>query len=281
MRFLLYSLMALMVLQAPAAAAGTLDKLRQTGVLKVGYREDAAPFSYKSEIGEAVGYSVDLCRTIATRLKADLGLAKLSVDYVPVTTEGRFKAIKDGRIDILCGATTATLSRRELVDFSLPTFISGASVLLRADGPDGMKALSGHKVGVRGGTTTEEALRNTLTKLSVDAEVVTVADHQDGLEQLEKGAVSAYFGDRAILIFLAAGSKSRDILRISEQHFTFEPYALALPLGDSGFRLAVDRTLSRVYRSGAIETLFRSSFGKEAKPTGLLQALYVISTLPE
>ena len=281
MRILLCGLMALVALQAPAAAAGTLDKLRQTGVLKVGYREDAVPFSYKSEIGEAVGYSVVLCRTIAVRLKAELGLAKLSVDYVPVTTEGRFQAIKDGRIDILCGATTATLSRRKLVDFSLPTFISGASVLLRADGPEGMKALSGHKVGVRGDTTTEQALRNTLTKLSVDAEVVTVADHQDGLKQLERGEISAYFGDRAILIYLAAGSSSKGNLRLSDQNFTFEPYALALPLGDSEFRLAIDRTLSRVYRSGAIDTLFRTSFGKAAKPTDLLQALYLISALPE
>jgi polar amino acid transport system substrate-binding protein/glutamate/aspartate transport system substrate-binding protein len=144
-----------------------------------------------------------------------------------------------------------------------------------------MTALGGHKVGVRGSTTTEEALRNTLTKLSVDAEVVTVADHQDGLRRLEKGEISAYFGDRAILIFLAARSKARGNLRLSDQHFTFEPLALALPRGDGDFRLAVDRTLSRVYRSGAIETLFRSAFGKEAKPSGLLQALYVINALPE
>jgi polar amino acid transport system substrate-binding protein/glutamate/aspartate transport system substrate-binding protein len=281
MRLLFYGLMALIVLQAPASAAGTLDKLRKTGVLTVGYREDAIPFSYKSEIGEAVGYTVDLCRTIATRLKADLSLGKLSIDYVPVTTEDRFKAVKEGRIDLLCGATTATLSRRELVDFSLPTFVSGASVLLRTDGPEGMKALGGHKVGVRGATTTEEALRNTLTKLSVDAEVVTVSNHQDGLDKLVKGEISAYFGDRAILIFLAGRSEHRGNLRMSDKHFTHEPYALALPRGDSDFRLAVDRTLSRVYRSGAIATLFTSAFGKQAEPTGLLRALYVISALPE
>lgn len=281
MRLLFCGLITLIMLQVPTASADTVDKLRQTGVLTVGYREDAIPFSYKSEIGEAVGYSVDLCRTIAARLKADLGLGKLSINYVPVTTEDRFNAIKDGRIDILCGATTATLSRRELVDFSLPTFISGASVLLRADGPENMQALGGHKVGVRGGTTTEEALRNTLAKLSVDAEVVTVSDHQDGLKRLENGDISAYFGDRAILIFLAAKSEARGNLGLSDQHFTFEPFALALPRGDDDFRLAVDRTLSRVYRSGEIEALFRNAFGKAAKPSGLLQALYVISALPE
>lgn len=281
MRLLFCSLLTLIVLQAPAVSAGTLDKLRQTGVLTVGYREDALPFSYKSEIGEAAGYTVDLCRAVATRMKADLGLEKLSITYVPVTTEDRFKAIEDGRIDILCGATTATLSRRELVDFSLPTFISGASVLLRVDGPENMQALGGHKVGVRGSTTTEDALRNTLAKLSVDAEVVAVSDHQDGLQQLENGDISAYFGDRAILIYLGVRSKTRGNLRLSEQHFTVEPLALALPHGDDNFRLAVDRTLSQVYRSGAIEAIFKSTFGEKAKPAGLVQALYVISALPE
>ena len=77
MRLLFCGLMALIVLQATAASAGTLDKLRETGVLTVGYRDDAIPFSYKSEIGEAVGYTVDLCRAIAARLKADLGLETL------------------------------------------------------------------------------------------------------------------------------------------------------------------------------------------------------------
>ena len=190
-------------------------------------------------------------------------------------------AVKEGRIDMLCGATTATLSRRELVDFSLPTFVSGASVLLRTDGPDGMKALGGHKVGVRGATTTEEALRNTLTKLSVDAEVMTVSNHQDGLDKLVNGEISAYFGDRAILIFLASRSEAQGSLRMSDKHFTHEPYALALPLGDTEFRLAVDRSLSRIYRSGAIATLFTNAFGKQAEPTGLLRALFVTSALPE
>jgi len=260
--------------------AGTLDSVRDSGVFKIGYRTDAAPYAYKNPLGEAAGYSVDLCRAIAVEVKKTLKLNEISIKYVPVTAENRFKAVQDGRIDILCGATTATLSRRELVDFSLGTFIDGASVMLLADGPGGFEDLTGKSVGVRGGTTTEQGLRETLKELAVDAKVVPVKSHDDGLKRLEKGDVSAYFADRGILLYLAAGSSDPENLRVVEDYYSFEPYALATRLGDEKFRLLVDRTLSRLYRSGRIVPIFRNSFGN-AEPSDVLRSLYIINGLPE
>ena len=222
-----------------------------------------------------------MCRNVATDVGKELDLAEISIEYVPVTTEDRFEAIADGRIDILCGATTATLSRRELVDFSVATFVDGASVLLGPDGPENFEGLAGKRVGVRAATTTEEALRNTMERLSMEAEVVAVESHEDGLKQLLSGDLAAYFADRAILIFLAMGSEGGEGLRLSEQYFTHEPYALALARGDNEFRLVVDRTLSRMYRSGDIKQIFANSFGANAAQSDLLKALYVISSLPE
>ena len=100
-------------------------------------------------------------------------------------------------------------------------------------------------------------------------------------QQLVSGDLAAYFADRAILIFLAMGSEGGEGLRLSEQYFTHEPYALALPRGDNEFRLVVDRTLSRIYRSGDIKQIFANSFGANAAQSDLLKALYVISSLPE
>ena len=265
---------------ATSVTAGTLDRVRDSGVFKIGYRTDAVPYSFKNTLGEAAGYSVDLCRAVAVAVKKSLGLSEISLEYVPVTAENRFKAVQDGRVDILCGATTATLSRRELVDFSLGTFIDGASVMLMADGPGGFKELAGKNVGVRGGTTTEEGLRKTLKDLSVDAKVVPVKSHDDGLAKLEKGDLSAYFADRAILLFMVAGSPSPEKLRVGKDYFSFEPYALAMQRGDDDFRLLVDRALSRLYRTGAIVPIFRNSFGN-AEPSDVLRSLYLVNALPE
>lgn len=275
----LVALAALVALGA-GAQAQTLERVKGGGTFKIGYREDAAPFAYKDTLGEAVGYSVDLCRAVAASVKQTLGLAEIKLEYVPVTTDDRFQAVRDGRIDILCGATTQTLARRALVDFSLATFIDGAGVMLHKDGPESFEGLAGKKVGVRGATTTEEALRNTLGRLSLDAEVVPVDNHNDGLKKLEAGEIQAYFADRAILQYLLLASGSQD-LWMSERQFTFEPYALALTRGDDDFRLLVDTTLSDLYRSGTIDQIFSNAFGPKAKQSDILRALYIINGLPK
>jgi ABC-type amino acid transport substrate-binding protein len=269
------------VLLAAGVQAQTLERIRDSGTFRIGYREDAAPFSFKNTLGEPAGFSVELCRLVAAETKAALGLDAIAIEYVAVGTEDRFQAVQDGRIDLLCGATTQTLSRRALVDFSLFTFLDGAAVLLRADGPEDLTGLAGQKIGVRGATTTEQALRNFLAETQMTAEVVTVASHEEGLSKLEAGAIAAYFGDQAILIYLAAGSDAPEKLKLSEQQFTFEPYALALTRGDDDFRLLVDRTLAGIYRSGVIDQLFANAFGKNARQSPALRAVYLINGLAE
>jgi len=272
--------LAALLLATTLAQAGTLERIKENGTLRLGYRVDAAPFAFRNPIGEASGYSVDLCRAVAAGVRQQLGLDEIRIEYIEVGAQDRFDAVVSGKIDILCGATTATLSRREKVDFSLPTFIDGASVMFRADGPGSFGDLAGNKVGVRVGTTTEKALRNTLKREKIDAEIVAVKDHADGLERLEKGELGAYFADRAILVYLVAGRQLAGQLRVSSDYLSHEPYALAMARGDDDFRLAVDRVLSRIYRSGAIARIFRNSFGS-GEASDVVKALYLINALPE
>lgn len=267
------------LLLAGGAAAQTLERIQESGAIRLGYRTDAVPFAYNSPEGEPAGYTVELCQAVAASVQEQLGLDALEIEYIEVGAEDRFEAIESGKIDLLCGATSATLERREHVDFSIATFVDGASVLLPAEGPESFDQLSGEKVGVRGGTTTEEALENTLAETGVEAEVVAVSSHDDGLAKLQSGEISAYFADQAILIFL--GSTSETPLRLSDRVFTIEPYALALTHGDDDFRLAVDRALSRIYRSGGVERIFVETFGPKAKPSSLVEAIYLTSALPE
>lgn len=265
---------------AAAAEAGTLDRIRGDGAIRLAVRDDAPPFSAKGSGSDPVGYSVDLCREVAAGIKRQLGLAKLDIHYVKVTAADRFAAIGEGRADLLCEATSETLSRRKLVDFSVPTFISGAGLMIRDDSPRTFAGLAGHKIGVLGGTTTETALRNSLQDHGMKAEVVLVKSHPDGIAALKDGAVSAYFADRTILEYLLRGQPPGKLL-VADEYLTIEPYALALPRGDDAFRLAVDWALSETYSSHRIDKIFAAAFGKGAKPSELMKALFVISALPE
>ena len=271
----------LVVAWGTIVSAGTLDRVKETGVFKMGFREDAAPFAYRDALGEPAGYAVDLCRAVAAEVKQELGLAEMKVEYVPVGAKDRFDAVSTAAVDIHCGPTSITLSRRKIVDFSIPTYVDGASAMFLAGGPATFEDLAGKKVGVRSGTTTEEALRSTMTKLAINAEVVSVADHADGLAKLDSGDVAAYFADRGILFFLAKSSEAPERLRISDRHFTHEPYGLPVARGDADFRLVVDRALSRVYSSPKIAEIYRASFGANTRPSPAVAAVYMLNQLRE
>src|SRR5262249_29725230 len=130
------------------APAGVLDRVAQEKAIRIAYREDAPPFSFKDKIGEPAGFMVDVCRAVAKKIAQERNLPALNVGYTPVTAADRFEAITQQKADLLCEPTSATLSRRELVDFSIPTFLDGASLMVRTDGPKKLDELAGRKVGV-------------------------------------------------------------------------------------------------------------------------------------
>lgn len=259
--------------------ASVLDEVKSSKTLRVGFREDAPPFSYQNDIGEAAGYSVELCRQVAAGIGQIHQIEGLTIDYVSVSAGDRFDAVAEGKVHLLCGATTQTLARREIVSFSLPTFIDGASVLFRADGPKSFAEMAGKSIGVHANTTTEKGLVNTLEREGMQATVVAVDSHEDGFARLVAGEISAYFADRAILAYMLQHSDQAANLHLSTRFFSHEPFALALPRGDEDFRLTVDRVLSFLYKSGRIGDVFKATF-PNAQPTDMLKALYVINGLP-
>ncbi len=67
----------------------------------------------------------------------------------------------------------------------------------------------------------------------------------------------------------------------AETYLSIEPIALALRLGDSDFRLAVDTALSNIYRFGEITGIFKAAFGPLTTPSPILVNLYQTSGLPD
>jgi polar amino acid transport system substrate-binding protein/glutamate/aspartate transport system substrate-binding protein len=179
LRFALVPL-AVAALALGSAGAGTLDSVKQAKTIRLAVRDDALPFSYKDKTGQPAGFMVDLCRAVVKHIASDLGLDELKIVYAPVTAADRFDAIQGGKADLLCEPTSETLSRRGQVDFSIPTFVDGASIIVKGDGPSEFRALAGKKIGVLAGTTTEQSLRATLAALNVKAEVVPAKTHEEG-----------------------------------------------------------------------------------------------------
>jgi ABC-type amino acid transport substrate-binding protein len=271
-------------LAAPATgvAADTLGKIRKTGIITLGYIDSAAPFSFSDDKGEPQGYSVDLCRAVVEDIRKQLGRADVKARWVKLSIQNRIDAVRRKQVDLECTTTTWTLERQKLVDFSLITFVDGASILAKVgDELNRLVDYNGKKVAVISGTTTEKALREAFTSRAIHAEIVTVKNRDEGLALLQQSQVHGFASDRTTLIGLVTRSGAGGAFRLLDEDFSIEPYALMLPRDDHDFRLAVNRVLARLYRSGGIRSVYDRWLGPLGPPSVLLSASYFIQGLSE
>ena len=279
---LIAALIALAAFAGPVSAAGTLDKIRQSGKIALGYRAEAQPFSYRDDQGNPAGYSVALCQAIADGLKTDLGLANLSIEWVPVTIDDRFSAVQQGKVDLLCSAETETLSQRKEVSFSLPVYPSGIGALLAADTPPELQEilergspptkpiwrgspartlLEAQTFSVVANTRAVDWLRERADAFDIDAKIVPVDSYDAGVQRLLDGTSDVLFGEATLLAAAKRSPGARD-LTLLDRRFTNEPIALVLARGDEDFRLAVDQQLSQLMRSDSFRSLYSRWFGE-------------------
>lgn len=273
-RFLLASL-ALCLLPF-AADAATLDTMTERKTVRIGYIADQAPFSSSQPGAEPVGYAIDLCGRIADEIEHQL--PQLRREYVEMTLANGFDAIKDEEIDLLCGSITVNLTRREIVDFSQPIFLTGASALLRKDSPDYLQTLFFHGaavhavseraatnvIGMRANTTTAATLHEALAIQESNTRLADFNTHEDGLKALEDRRIDAYIADQVLLTSLAKRARDPSSLKVGDRLITHEPYAIALRRGDADFRLLADRALTDFYLSDDFLPLLETYFGAEA-----------------
>ena len=265
-----------------APAASTLDRIRSTGTLRLGYRTDARPFSFEEGSGNPAGFSVELCQRLQQVVKTELSLPSLEVQWVPLTAETRLQAVQRGDVDLLCGAMSETLERRKQVDFSVPFFPGGVGVVVRSDAPKRLKnILEGKALDYTPtwkavalniireqvftavpGTTAEQWVKQRAQDLQVQSRITPVPDYQAGIQAVLDRQASAFFAERASLLDAAREGENADDLTVLDRHFTAEPLALVLRRGDEDFRLLVDRTLSQLYHSAELSTLYTKWFGE-------------------
>jgi ABC-type amino acid transport substrate-binding protein len=257
MKFLATILVGLTCALAAPAEAQTLEKIRKSGAITMGYVDGSAPF-------------------------AQLGLASLETRWVALTLQNRLEAVRAGKVDIECSTTTWTLERQKDVDFSLITFVDGGSMLTRMDAALGrLTDFEGKRIAVISGTTTEKVLKETIQRRGIKAQVVTVKTRDTGVQMLDSGKVDGFASDRIVLIGQVLKGKTQGAFKLLDEDFSVEPYALALPKGDHDYRLAVNRVLARLYRTGDIAKIYNPWLGRMGPPSLLLSAAYFIQGVPE
>lgn len=287
MRQLALILAALLTVNSAMGAEelnGTLKRIADSGEFRIGFVPDAVPMSFLDTKGEPNGYSIVLCKSVAKAVKAATGLEEMKITYVSlVLPEDRLSAVENGDVDIECGASTVTLSRRERVDFSLMTFITGGAILSLAESPiPTISDVEKKTIAVIEGTTTHDTLRKLSEVNEYAFTLRIIKTHDKGMELLNDKKVDGYATDRAMIVGQVLLSGDAAKYTISSDVFSFEPYALMLQRGDTDFRLVVDRALAKLYRNARIRRIYHNWFGRYGEPLSpIVEAVYEFQAVGE
>lgn len=254
--------------EAPREIGGTLKRVKETGSIRLGYRESSIPFSYVNRPGDPIGYSIDLCNEIVEEVSKELGGTEIGVVYKKVTSETRIPAVRSGEIDLECGSTTSNFERQKQAAFSPIFFVAGTKLLAPRDsGIASYRGLKGKTVVVTAGTTNEAAIRSLSDRQKLGIDIAIGKDHADSFAMLEAGKAAAFATDDVLLYGIIATTKTGDRYRIVGDYLSYDPYGLMYRKDDADFAAIVDRTFSRLAASRELVQLYNKWFQKRL-PTG-------------
>jgi glutamate/aspartate transport system substrate-binding protein len=249
---------------------GTLQKVKDAGVIVIGTRESSIPFSYYDENNQVVGYSQDLANLVVAAVKQKLNLPNLRVKLVPVTSQTRIPLIQNGSIDLESGSTTNNLEREQQVSFSDTFFMISTRLLVNKDsGIKDFPDLKGKNVVVTAGTTSEKLIREMNDKDKMGMQIIAAKDHGESFLILQSGRAAAFMLDDALLAGERAKARNPNDWVIVGTPQSKEAYGMMLRKGDTEFKAVVDATIAEAEKNGTAATLYNKWFMSPIPPKGL------------
>ncbi|RZI80661.1 MAG: amino acid ABC transporter substrate-binding protein [Rubrivivax sp.] len=250
-------------------AEDTLKKIKDSGAATMGVRESSGALSYTLGDGKFVGYHVEICQHVLADVQKQLGLAKLDIKYLPVTSQNRVPLVQGGTVDIECGSTTNNMTRQKDVAFAVTTYVEEVRIAVKASsGITSIAQLNGKTVATTTGTTSVQLLRKHERASGADFKEVFGKDHADSFLLLESGRADAFVMDGQILAGNIAKSKNPADIRIVGEVLSVEPIAIMIRKDDPAFKKAVDDSIKAMMKSGQIAKLYDKWFMQPIPPTG-------------
>jgi glutamate/aspartate transport system substrate-binding protein len=251
----------------PLAHADTLAKIKSSESVTMGVRESSGALSYALGDGRFAGFHVEVCERALSDIQRQLGLSKMSIKYVPVTSQNRIPLTQNGTIDIECGSTTNNATRQKDVAFAVTTYVEEVRIATKANsGITSINQLNGRKVATTTGTTSVQHLRKHERASGVNFEEIFGKDHADSFLLLESGRADAFVMDGSILAGNIANAKNPADFRIVGEVLSVEPIAIMMRKDDPAFKKAVDDSIRRMMKDGTLAKLWTKWFESPIPP---------------
>jgi len=247
---------------APPVApfTGTLQKIYETGVIRIGHRENSPPFAFLDARRQPIGYSLDICDVVVEQVGQHVHKT-LRVEYVPVSPSNRFDLVKSGAVDLECGSTTASSERRTVFDFSPAIFVTGTKLLVkRGSGIRSLRDLQGKTVVLTTGTVHADNMPRLAQRQKVAIQFVFAPDHDASFKLVAEGKADAFANDDIQLYGAIALRNAASDYRVVGEFLTYADYALMFRRGDAEFAEVVNQAFERMATSGETRAIYRRWF---------------------
>ncbi|MFE8048939.1 amino acid ABC transporter substrate-binding protein [Brenneria goodwinii] len=251
-------------LSRASGMSSTLDRIRQTGTIRIGYG-DEPPFSYVGPEDRVVGYSIDLCKRISEALRIRLGMDKLDIEYVFRTPANRIQQVSNGAIDIECvTSTNSSEERRRNVAFSLSYFMVGTRyVSLRKNNLHTLESLRGRSISIVLGTINASQINRINREMKLNLSAVVTDTIQKAFDMVSQEQVSAFAMDDILLRAMIARTPNPQDYHISDEVIDDDAkYGFMMRRDDEEFHHAVNDALRQVYASDEIYEIYDRWFTK-------------------
>jgi len=245
-----------------APTSPTLRKIDETGVVRLGHRENSPPFAFLDAKKKPIGYSLDLCEIVVDEIAAELQ-KELRVEFRPVTPENRFDLVTSGAIDLECGSSNNTAERRKIVAFSPTIFVTGTKLLVRrGSGIRSFEGLDGKTVVLTRGTVHETAIPKLAQRRNLRINFIFGGDHQESFAMLGSGKADAFANDDVQLYGMVATTASGSDFRVVGDYLTYADDALMFRKDDPEFAEVVERAFRKLAGSREIVAIYERWFVK-------------------
>jgi general L-amino acid transport system substrate-binding protein len=214
-----------------AMAEGTLDIVKERGVVQCGVTTGLAGFSNPDEKGHWNGLDVDVCRAVAA---ATLGDAT-KVKFIPLTAKERFTALQSGEIDILSRNTTWTQTRDTQLglNFAGVNYYDGQGFMVSKKlGVKSAKELDGAAFCIQAGTTTELNLADYFRMNGMSYSPVVFDTSDQTVKGFEAGRCDAITSDQSQLYALRIKLVDPDAAMVLPEVISKEPLGPVVRQGD-------------------------------------------------
>lgn len=221
------------------------EEIKETGVLKVGVREDSPLFGYGDTQD---GYCKDFANALATVMSEKLGTT-VETELVTSTTQNRWELVNSGMVHLECGPNTLTQERESefQIEFSQPFFVTATQIFVKADVTE--EEIKTGNIGTIAGTTNAEEIQQVYPNSQINS---TYTNRVEGIEAVQSGELTGFASDGILIVGTAT------VLQLDQNSFALATpvvngrqfcaaYAMILPPGEenASWRETVNSLISR------------------------------------